>query len=89
MRHECHRSDRHILSGSGAARSLVFADLCETAISLTQLRETLSLIDRRRSDAGTGVCTPFEKPYGRGRWLWRPQTHPYLERKRRQVGIFP
>ena len=65
-----------------------FVGLCETA-SLSQLRGTLSIIDRRRSDGGIGVCTPSEIQYGRGRWLWRPQTHTYLERKRCQVGIIP
>ena len=58
--------------------------LCETH-SLTAER-TLSLIDRRRSDGGIGFCTPLEKEYGRGSWLWPPQTHAYLERKRCQAG---
>ena len=57
--------------------------------TLSRLRRTLSLIDRRRSDGGIGTCIPLEKEYGHGRWFWRPQTHTYLERKRCQVGIIP
>ena len=44
--------------------------LCETH-PLTAER-TLSIIDRRRSDGGIGTCTPLEKEYGSGSWLWRP-----------------
>ena len=55
--------------------------LCETH-SLSRLRGTLSIIDRRRSDGGVGTCTPLEKEHGSGSWLWRPQTHA-------QVGIIP
>ena len=56
---------------------------------LSRLTETLSIIDRRQSDGGIRTCTPLEKEYGSGSWLWRPQTHAYLERERCQVGIIP
>ena len=62
--------------------------LCETH-SLSRLKGTLRLSDRRRSDGGIGTCTLLEKERSSGSWLWRPQTHTYLERERCQVGIIP
>ena len=62
--------------------------LCETH-SLSRPRGTLSIIDRRRSDGGIGTCTLLQKEYGSGSWLWRLQTHTYLERERCEVGIIP
>ena len=55
--------------------------ICETH-SLSRLRGTLSLIDRRQSDSGIGTCTLLGEEYGSGSWLWWPQTHTYLERER-------
>ena len=88
-RHEYHPTDRYIRSGSGAARSAALFCWSLRDDTLSRLRGTLSLTDRRRSDGGIGICNPLEKEYGCGRWLLRPQTHTYLERKRRQVGIVP
>ena len=75
---ECHPADRYIHSGSGAARSCSLILLVPARLILSRLRGTLSTIDRRRSDGGIGTCTPLEKEYGSGSWLWRPQTHTYL-----------
>ena len=74
-------------SGSILSQWLRSGSIC-SLILLVSAR-TLNTIDRRRSDGGIGTCTPLEKEYGSGSWLWRPQTHTDLERERCQVGIIP
>ena len=58
-RHKHHPGDRYIHSGSGAARSAALFCWSLRDGIISQLRGSLSLIDRRWSDRGIGNLQPI------------------------------